>query len=358
MTAEDPRAALTLPDVGERILAAWRAGALVPASAAPVDSDADVRVSGTGESFVVWHVAPADGAQALAVRIPWRTPAQLAQPLGADLPVLAHLPSDLGPHLLAAHLDAGSSPIGLPAIVTTFVPGEILAPEAWTREHLLAHARSLAALHRQPWPGRGRIGDATDPTAGLQRGPMSMLAEIDGAWAWWRRAEPEICARPDTAWAMDAARAVCAAAEPAFAEVTSFVLAHGDLCATNIVWAGSAFEGTIRARYIDVEWAQADDRARDLAIIGGPVHVDPWYVPLDDADLEAFLQAYLAGARALDPRLDLDADALRIRRDAWVAYERTGMLLHVSRRAAQGDGQHQAVLPVLRERLLSWLRTR
>lgn len=340
-------------EVGERILAAWRAGTLLPRSGP--GGAASVEVSGRGESFVVWRLSPADdGADAaIAVRIPWRALEDLPEPIGQELPALAQLPPGIGPVPLALHDDPETSPIGLPAVVTTHLPGRVLDPSAWTRDHLLAHARTLAAMHARRWPGRGRIVEGTDPEAGLTREPLSMLGEIDGAFAWWRENEPGVCERH--AALMDAARAVCAEAESACAGVRDFALSHGDLVATNIVW--DEHDGVLTCRFIDFEWARVDDRARDLAIIGGPVHGGPWYVPLSPADLDAFAAEYVHGARALDPGLELELDvpALLCRRDAWVAYERTAMLLHVTRRAADGDPLHREVLPVLHRTLVEHL---
>lgn len=358
MTENDRRSDLerraASPETAERILAAWREGALVPRSGP--GGDATVVVSGRGESYVAWRLTPEDG-DPLAVRVPRLGPDDLAQPIGREMPVLAQLEPGIGPAPVALHAEAATSPVGLPCVVTTFVPGRVLDPEEWTREHLLAHARALAAMHRRAWPGRGPIASGTDPAADLARGSMSMLAECDGSFAWWRENVPAVCADSANAAIMDAARAVCEAAEPAFARLDAYALAHGDLVSTNIVWEdrtdGEASAPT--CRYIDYEWAQADDRARDLAIIGGPVHAGPWYVPLGAEALEAFLQEYVRATRELDPGLELDADALRVRRDAWIAYERTAMLLHVARRAAAGDPLHRSVLAPLRELLTGWL---
>ena len=342
------------PEIGERVLAAWRAGTLVPASGP--GGPATVEVSGRGESFVVWRLVPAeeDSATAIAVRVPWRAVEDLPEQLGQELPALAQLPPGIGPAPLALHTDPATSPIGRPAVITTHLPGRVLDPSAWTREHLLVHARTLAAMHARPWPGRGQIAAGPDPAAGLTTQPLSMLGEIDGAFAWWRENAPDVCARH--AALMEAARAVCAEAESACTGVRDFALSHGDLVAANVVWTGS--DDDLTCHYIDFEWARTDDRARDLAIIGGPVHGGPWYVPMPRADLDAFSTEYVRAARELDPALDLDADALLRRRDAWVAYERTAMLLHVTRRAADGHPLHREVLPVLEGTLAEHLGVR
>lgn len=390
------------PAVGARILSAWRDGDLVPrgpGSPAPEPSEpAEASVIGIGESFVAWAVR-APGRAGITVRVPWRDPEDLAQPLGPEIAALRHVPPGLGPLPLALWEDPATSPIGRPCLVTAFVPGRVLPPSGWTGAHVRAHGRALARLHASPMPGRGRLGGRPDAaseaisapasggrpdpgqaahpdagegsgsssgsgsgprnpahvdTAALVPGPMSILGEVDGAFGWWREHHPGVAGRADLAPLLAAARARCAGAEPAFAADGTFVLAHGDLCATNVVWTADA-DGAPHPRFIDFEWAQADDRARDLAIIGGAVHGGPWYVPLDDAGLADLLDTYVAAARALDPGAIPDVAALRVRRDAWVAYERTAMLLHVARRAGEGDPVHRAALPVLRSTLAAWL---
>lgn len=380
------------PEMGARILEAWREGRLLgtvarfDASASPSEP-VEVRMIGKGESFVAWELeappaaglelgsaagselcsesgsgpvsepgsAPRPAPRRLTVRIPWRTSGEQAQPLGQEAPALAHVPASVGPRPVAVHSDAASSPLGVPCLVTTFVPGRVLDPAQWTPAHLRAHARSLAELHRGALPGRGLLSSQGDGTGGLARGPMSILAEVDGAFDWWREHEPGVTELPENAALMAAAREVCARCEPAFAGLTTYVLAHGDACVTNIVWEEDP-AGHPTSRFIDFEWAQADDRARDVAIIGGPVHGGPWYVPMDLGAVDSLVEEYVAAARAMDPGLDLDAGALRIRRDAWEAYERTAMLLHVTRRAQAGDPLHRAALPVLRETLAARLQ--
>jgi len=347
--------AVASPEFGERVLAAWRDGTLIPDDvvSAKTPRAAEVAVAGVGESFVAWRLTPAH-EETLVVRVPWRPLDDLAQPLGEEIAALDHVDPAVGPRPVAVCADPARSPIALPYVVTTHVPGRVLAPSEWTPAHLAAHARALAVLHRPVFPGRGRLlpgATRVEQEVGLARGPFSMLAEIDGAFSWWREHHPELTDEPLTARLLDAARAVCAAAEPVAARLGSFTLAHGDLCATNVVWEdGETGRGPV-PRYIDFEWAQADDPARDLAIIGGTVHGGPWYVPMDAESREAFLLAYVRAVHELEPERPLDLDELRIRRDAWEAYERTAMSLHVARRATDGDAVHAAALPVLRDSL-------
>lgn len=352
--AADPRLPMAATTAfGERVLAAWREGVLVPGRS----SEAAVALAGIGESFAAWRLEPSDGGGPLTVRVLWRESGEIAQAIGKEVPALEQLPPGIGPVSIAQHPDADASPIGKPCIVTTHVPGRVLDPADWTPAHLAAHARLLAAMHRRSYPGRGELAADGDPLRALRRGPMSMVGEVDLAFGWWREHEPAVCADATNTVLMDAARAVCVSAQGAFDAAPDFVLAHGDLCATNIVWDEDAGDSP-RPGYIDFEWAQVDDRARDLAIIGGAVRGGPWYVPLDADGLEAFLRTYVAASRALEPERPIDVDSLRARRDAWVAYERTAMLLHVTRRAAAGDALHRGVLPILRWTLAEHLGVR
>ncbi|GAB2542395.1 phosphotransferase family protein [Brachybacterium huguangmaarense] len=358
-----PRAALAVASdaTGEALREAWRSGALGHVDGETGAGTADVRaaVTGVGESFVAWRLTPSSGPE-LVVRIPWRPIDDLAQPIGDEFPALAHVPPGVGPQPVRLVSDPAETAVGRPLIVTTYLPGRVLAPAQWSPAHLLAHARRVAELHAPVFDGRGKLapgGPGTPEEARhLVRGPMSMLAEVDGAFGWWRANHPEVTDTPLAARLMDAARAECERAEAtgAFARLTSFTLAHGDLCATNVVWedAGTGPDAAGPTCHdIDFEWAQADDPARDVAIIGGAVHGGPWYVPMDEDAVAAFCDEYVRESRRLRPDAPLDARDLRIRRDAWEAYERTAMLLHSTRRAAEGDPEHAAVLPGLRERL-------
>lgn len=317
-------------ELARRLEEAWRRGALVPAAPVP-DAGARVRIGrmGRGESFEAWEIRPEAGP-ALTIRIPWQDPGHHAPAMAGEVLALERIPAGIGPQPLALHEDAARSPIGLPCLVTTHMPGRILAPEAWTDAHLRAHARRLAALHRaeEPW----RAPSWAEETGALFAQWTAQLAPGDP-----HRLGPVIAA----------AQQECAVTAEEIDAAPRWTLCHGDLCATNIVWEDD------RCAYIDFEWAMADDPARDLAIIGGPVHAGPWYVPMDETQVAGFVQEYRARCGELGGLVE-DASALRSRMRAWTFYERTAMLVHVAGRA-EHSALHARVLPQLRGTLATAL---
>jgi aminoglycoside phosphotransferase (APT) family kinase protein len=374
--APEPPAALldpASPAMGERLVEAWRTGTLVlplEDDASPVrlpglhrsvlpaslSGPARVALAGVGERFAAWRVIPQENAP-IIVRIPHVAPAELHQDLAGEIAGLTLLPAEVGPAPIAFHDDPATSPIGHPYVVTTAVPGTAAFPTAWTPTHLEAHAARLARLHSLPAPGRGPVTLGPDPWAGVAPGPQSLLAEVEEEAASWRRDHGGAIAEHSLEPFLEAALRRVAAIEPQIAQLDAFVLAHGDLCATNILWDRSGDGGGgPEVRYIDFEWAQGDDPARDLAIIGGAVHGGPWYVPLDEEQVDAFVRAYVRerGGPGEVPEAVADVGALRERMRAWTAYERTAMLVHVASRAST-RASHRRVLPVLRGTLAAEL---
>ncbi|PWH06017.1 aminoglycoside phosphotransferase family protein [Brachybacterium endophyticum] len=342
-------------DMGDRIRRAWREGALLPPpreggrehrrSGPPeqprltsADGEAQVQLLGTGETFAAWHLSAPDGAE-LMVRIPWHAP---AHPLSDEIAALAQVPAGVGPRPVALHESAEASPLGVPYLVTTPIAGRILMPGAWDRPHLLAHADRLAQLHRVTTPGRGPVALGADPWERMSAARLSLPELFAADTQHVDAAVLDLAGGPAL---LHAAERALRASDPAFADLEGFVLSHGDLCATNIVWQGTPTASL--PGYIDFEWAMGDDPARDLAIIGGSVHGGPWYVPLGGEDLDAFVDRYLGartqpedapapprveGRAQLSPAPVLDPAGLRSRRDAWEVYEKTAMLLHVAGR--------------------------
>lgn len=354
------------PAMGELLAEAWRAGTLVlplrdetspvrlpglhrsvlPSS---LSGRARVALAGVGERFAAWRVIPQENAPVI-VRIPHVAPGELHQDLAHEIAALTLLPTEVGPAPIAVHDDAASSPLGHPYVVTTEMPGTAAAPPAWTAAHLRAHAAHLARLHAVPAPGRGPVSLGEDPWAAVPAGPQHLLPEVEAEVAAWRAAHGAVIREHGLSPLLEAALETVAAVEGQFAQLEGFVLAHGDLCATNILWDGrDEATGLPRVQYIDFEWAQGDDPARDLAILGGAVHGGPWYVPLAEDQVGEFVAAYVRarGEQSEVPASVADVPSLRERMRAWTAYERTAMLVHVASRAAT-RASHRRVLPVLR----------
>lgn len=371
------------PHMADRLRTAWDEGTLI---LPPQDPDhplhlpglygpVEIALLGTGTTFAAWRLRQVPVGREFLIRIARRAP---AQPLRREVAALTLTPRGLGPEPVALCEDAATSPLGAPYIVTTVVAGRELPPSAWTPDHLRVHARRLAQLHRVLAPGRGPValspmgGDAPDPWADVDLAPLDLMAELDGVVD--AAAAEGTVDRCGLGPLVGTARRFCAERADAFADPLPWVLSHGDLCATNILWpegdgaggrGGGADPGT--PDYIDFEWAQADDPARDLEIIGGSVHGGPWYVPMDDEMIDAFLAEYLTAREGLTPLVPtsahhsgveveqgrtlpaLDPVALRIRRDAWEAYEKTAMLLHLAGTGPDGgaasDGGTGAATP-------------
>jgi hypothetical protein len=335
-------------------------------------------------------------APTLLVRIPWHEP---AHPLADELAALTQLPPGVGPEPLALHDDAEDEPARASRTWSRLpIPGpDPRARRQWTRDPTwLAHAERLAQLHRVTTPGRGPMTlGAKIPWKRMEPGRLSLL-DLFAADTQSRRS------RPCSTWRAEAQpccgppqNALRSGRLPSSRDLEGFVLSHGDLCATNIVWEEGRGETTPSSgaptsrsgaplprsgptlprstpqvpRFIDFEWAMGDDPARDLAIIGGPVHGGPWYVPLAEEDIEDFMGSYLHARTRLDdaselPRLEgqtpllpartLDPAGLRARRDAWEVFEKTAMLLHVAGRVAErraADDHYSTALPILRDTL-------
>jgi thiamine kinase-like enzyme len=151
---------------------------------------------------------------------------------------------------------------------------------------------------------------------------LDIVEEFDGAYAWWRGAHPEVAKQAPVAALARLIRPRLVAASPAF-EGISYALTHGDLVATNIVVDDSGIP-----RYIDWEWARIGDVANDLALIGGSVTGGPWYVPMDEETLDAFLHEYHAARAEHSPGETEPIARLRARRDAWELMERFLTSLH------------------------------
>lgn len=378
------------PALGDLLVSAWESGALQaaldvsPGAATPPVGPVRAELAGVGESFAAWRLAPLPsmpsaptamtrptaptgktaptGPASFILRVPHVPVSALPRSLAQEIAALAHAPTGVGPAPVGAHDDASTSPLGLPVVLTADVPGAAARPSSWTSAHLRSHAHHLARLHSVPAPGRGPVMPGPEPWAAVPAGPQSLLTEVEAEAEGWRAA---VIGAPDVSGLeplIDAALARVARIEPQIAQLDGFVLSHGDLCATNILWDGVNVAGRPAVQYIDFEWAQGDDPARDLAIIGGAVHGGPWYVPLTEEQVAGFVGAYVDARAALAreagsgelPDSVADVGALRERMRAWTAYDRMAMLAHVASRAAESE-MHRRVLPQLRGTLAAEL---
>jgi aminoglycoside phosphotransferase (APT) family kinase protein len=378
--ADDPVALLdpTSPAMGELLVEAWRNGTLVLPlrdDASPVrlpglhksvlppslSGQATVSLAGVGERFAAWRVIPTENAPVI-VRIPHVAPSELQQDLSHEIAALTLLPAEVGPEPIAFHdpqEEGAPSPIGHSYVVATEVPGTAAVPKAWTPRHLAAHAALLARLHSVPAPGRAPVTLGARPWSAVARGPQSLLTEVEGEATGWRERHGAVIREHALEPFLEAALERVAGVEQDVAALDGFVLAHGDLCATNILWdrpVGADASDDPVVQYIDFEWSQGDDPARDLAIIGGAVHGGPWYVPLEEEQVASLVRDYVR-ARSEHGELPAsvsDVPGLRRRMRAWTAYERTAMLVHVASRASTRVA-HRRVLPVLRSTLAAEL---
>lgn len=231
-----------------------------------------VRPLGRGESFAA-HLLRR-GERELVLRIPHKPLDELPQSLEAEHEILGRVPAGLAAAPVAVHqpttedLRAWS--------VTTRVPGRVLPAADWADAELLsALAASLAHLHHA-----GDQAGLPDP------GRPDPVGAADLAHDWWRENEQRSARVLADLW--PAVRRHQQLAAVAFDDVAP-VLLHGDPVAANLLVDD---DGTVR--FVDWEWAQRGDPARDLAFIGGPITAEPWYAALDDDLLRDQTAHYLA----------------------------------------------------------------
>ncbi|WP_228069738.1 phosphotransferase, partial [Actinomyces bowdenii] len=300
--------------MAERILAAAQAGALrgVPSGRARVEA------LGRGESYAAWLVR--SGGRARVVRVQRRATADMPRPMAAEFAALDRIPPELGTSAIA--MEPGpDNPLGAPYMVTSYVPGAVLAPQEWGPSLLAALAGQLARLHLALAGTAGEMvaealgeavgekglggGAAPSSATACDRTPVAMMpttvapasAQGDEVLAWWRGSAPWTLEHPLVAPLLGAWREALARRDPAFRETPIHPLIHGDVVRTNVV----VCEGV--PRLIDFEWAGPGDVAKDLALIGGRVSGGPWYVPLGSLDVQALVEEYVRVMAAQAPRM-------------------------------------------------------
>lgn len=291
----------------------------------------DVSLLGRGESNHAWLLQRGD--EELVLRSPHKALAELPQSLRAEHEILQRVPAGLAARPVALH-DTATDEAPWPYAVTSRVPGEILEAGAFADDALIAaRLEALAHLHdggdRSGLPAPERI----DP-----------VGDAETALAWWRENEPEHARTLDDLW--PAVRRHQDRARVAFEHIDPALL-HGDPAAANLLVERTADAPVVR--FVDWEWAQVGDVARDLAFLGGPISGEPWYAPLTDAQVRQEAELYrerrleLAASRDADrserDRLEtaLGVDVVLQRREAFLVHEAFFVAAHLARVAAAGE---------------------
>ena len=350
-----------LDDVAGRLRAAAEAGRIRGVPPGPVR----LRRLGAGESYAAWLLC--SGNKERVVRIPRRPLDQLPRSMAAEFAALEQVPPDLGASAVAIALETGSggigddgpdgpggsggpdNPLGIPYMVTTYVPGRVLAPGDWRPEFAAPLAVQIARLHLAL---STVSGESALPGAPTQLPTASQEGET--LLSWWREHHPRTLLDPRVVALLDPWRRALGRFDHAFEGALTHPLIHGDAVLTNIV-----FDPAGVPRLIDFEWAGPGDPAKDLALIGGAITGGPWYAPMERTEVTAFVSEYARCVQRLseesaqtgavpqarscsgDPmawRPDAhatDPQALLARRDAWELLDRLPNLLYCLSRAEE-----------------------
>lgn len=284
-----------------------------------------IRHIGHGESFDAWLIEDAQGTLPPIVARVARRP-DMPKPIEQEATVLRDLEGmGVAPRLWTYDGDP-ANPLGAPYLVISFVAGHVRPPEEWTLENVGAVIDLAARLH----------------SATARPGSSSGIEWFEGSMKYWIDAAPETLAAEPVASLVAAVDAFVRAREDAFDRLREVALVHGDLVTSNILLDGDS------PHFVDWEWAEVYDVARDLALIGGQSFGGPWYVPLDDAQVAALVTRYGA-ARGIGEDAATD---LAVRRDAWMALDRLFSSIHFSR---SKDPVLRAAAATMQRTLADWL---
>lgn len=263
----------------------------------------EISYVGHGSSFDAWKIADAYSVlPPVLARIARRS--DMPKPVDQEITALRELDgTGFAPQLYL--FDAGpENAVGGTLVVTSFDAGVVKDPGEWSFAEVCAVIDRAAELH----------------TATARPGSSSGMGWYNGSIDYWRRTAPETIAAEPLASLIAAVEDYVREREPAFDRLSEVALVHGDLVASNILLDGGV------PHFVDWEWAEVDDVARDLALIGGPSHGGEWYVPLTDSQVAETVARY-AAARGLSNAEHAD---LAARRDVWMVMDRLFSSIHYS----------------------------